>query len=347
MRSTKVLVGGLFALLLAACSGADAGQSQQASLGTASNQVQESAHHDPARFLQHFDKNGDGKVQVSELPAKMQERLGKADTNGDGVISPEEMQARFAEMKKERFAKADKNGDGALDATEVGARRWTFMQAADANKDGKVTPAEMDQARASGVLKQQAKARFAQMKKERFAKADKNGDGALDATEVGARRWARIQVADADKDGKVTSAELDQARTSGLIKHEHRARWHGAEGAKGGEKGPRARWHGGDGEHAGKGEHARHARSPEQIIARFDANKDGILQTSEMPDRMRTRLERADTNKDGAVTKEELTAFHAQMKAARDARHAAGPSGASGAPGAAETAPAPGANVVK
>src|SRR5450432_3347948 len=47
---------------------------------------------------------------------------------------------------------------------------------------------------------------------ERFKKADKNGDGFLTQDEVGDKHWARIQVADANRDGKISLAELAQAR---------------------------------------------------------------------------------------------------------------------------------------
>ena len=150
MRTITAITGGLLALVLAACSGGGAGtsQSQGAPLETAAN----GAHggRDPARFLQHLDTNGDGKVQVSELPEKMQ-KLAKADTNADGVISAEELTAFHAVEAKARFAEADKNADGAIDAAEAGDR-WTHLQAADANKDGKVTQTEIDQARAAGTL---------------------------------------------------------------------------------------------------------------------------------------------------------------------------------------------------
>lgn len=54
---------------------------------------------------------------------------------------------------------------------------------------------------------------------ERFKKADKNADGFLTQTEVGDKRWTRIQVADANKDGKVSQAELAQAHADGKLGH--------------------------------------------------------------------------------------------------------------------------------
>ena len=54
---------------------------------------------------------------------------------------------------------------------------------------------------------------------ERFKKADKNADGFLTQAEVGDKRWTRIQIADANKDGKVSQAELAQAKADGKLGH--------------------------------------------------------------------------------------------------------------------------------
>ena len=52
-----------------------------------------------------------------------------------------------------------------------------------------------------------------------FKKADKNSDGFLTKDEVGEKRWSRIQVADANKDGKVSQPELQQAHKDGKLGH--------------------------------------------------------------------------------------------------------------------------------
>ncbi|HEY1532750.1 MAG TPA: EF-hand domain-containing protein [Polyangiaceae bacterium] len=61
----------------------------------------------------------------------------------------------------------------------------------------------------------------AQHAADRFKKADKNGDGFLTQDEVGEKRWAHIQVADANKDGKISQAELQQAHADGKLGHKH------------------------------------------------------------------------------------------------------------------------------
>lgn len=57
-----------------------------------------------------------------------------------------------------------------------------------------------------------------------FKKADKNSDGFLTKDEVGEKRWTRIQVADANKDGKVSQPEMQQARQDGKLGHGKRSK---------------------------------------------------------------------------------------------------------------------------
>jgi hypothetical protein len=52
----------------------------------------------------------------------------------------------------------------------------------------------------------------------RFQKADKNSDGFLTAAEVGDKKWARIKVADANNDAKVSLAEMKKAKADGKLK---------------------------------------------------------------------------------------------------------------------------------
>jgi hypothetical protein len=69
--------------------------------------------------------------------------------------------------------------------------------------------------------KNQAEGDRAQHAAERFKKDDKNGDGFLTQAEVGDKRWAHISVADANKDGKISMAELAQAHADGKLGHKH------------------------------------------------------------------------------------------------------------------------------
>jgi len=225
MRTTILgsVVSGFIALSLAACSGANVEPvDQSAQAETAHLEAPAPAgsvadgrgrpdgeHHrggrrgppDPAELVKRFDKNADGKLQVSELPERMQEFMGKADTNTDGVITVEELKAGQEKMRAEHLAKVD------------------------TDHDGKVSPEER-------------KAAFEKFAQERFAKMDKNNDGALSKDEVGDKHWERLSVADADKNGSVTRDEIKTAMAAGTLKFPHHGKGQGHGHGPRGERGP-------------------------------------------------------------------------------------------------------------
>jgi Ca2+-binding EF-hand superfamily protein len=136
------------------------------------------------KLVAHFDKNGDGKLQVSELPARMLKRLGKADADGDGVITSTEYTAQIEAARDARKARMDTDHDGKISDAERAAARESRMKA-------------------------------------RFSHIDKNNDGQIEPGEAGARRWERIAPADTDKNGAVSFAEMEQAIANGTVKLGH------------------------------------------------------------------------------------------------------------------------------
>lgn len=150
-----------------------------------------------ARFDQ-LDKNKDGKLSADERPQWGGRhgrhgggRMMQADKDGDGRISKAEAAAepKFAE----RFDKMDVNKDGFVDRTDreqMGREhREQWFAGADANKDGKLSKAEMDasDAKRRAEFQQKWQARSA----ERFQKMDKNGDGSISRDEMAAARGRR------------------------------------------------------------------------------------------------------------------------------------------------------------
>lgn len=156
---SRLVAGGLLVLGLAASGVVEgtalAGQPADGAQKGQETQCKRAHHHaaSPAALLERFDANRDGKLAVSELPEKMQKRLGAADSNRDGFLSVDEIKAQREQHAKERFAKRDVNGDGALTEAEVGEKRWAHLKAADSNNDARVTFAELSEARAAGKLK--------------------------------------------------------------------------------------------------------------------------------------------------------------------------------------------------
>ncbi len=214
----------------------------------------------PEGFVKRFDKDGNGTVELTELPPRMKEHLAKADTNNDGKLSIEELKADHEARKGDMLKHLDKNGDGNIQVTELPPHMQEHMAGADTNKDGilskeefktfqDVKHAEMlakfDTNKDGKIDRDEGKAMMVAHEKERFAKADKNGDGALTKEEVGEKFWAHLSDADADKNGSVTQKEIDDARASGKLKMGPRGG--GPDGHGPGGHGPDGRGPGGPG----------------------------------------------------------------------------------------------------
>lgn len=196
----------------------------------------------PERWLDRFDANEDGVLEVSELPARPRERLAALDTNGDGKLSADETNSARAVYVKERFSNIDSNNDGKLTEQEAGFR-WQRLALADGNKDGTVTLEEMTSAHERGVLGPPRGRRGPNGRQgdpgwgpERmgqgdggglFDRFDGNGDGQLTSDEAPAPAWEHIAPADTNKDGAVSREELKTAKANGTVT------------LKGGGRGPR------------------------------------------------------------------------------------------------------------
>lgn len=123
-----------------------------------------------------------------------------------------------------------------------------------------------------------------------FDKVDADKDGKITQAEIDAFKAARFAEADADKDGKLSPAELVAMRE--------------------------------------KMEAERRTAQAEKMVSRFDRDGDGLLSADEMAagPRPKTMIERLDTDGDGAVSKAEAEAAHDRM-AERMGKHGYGKGG--------------------
>lgn len=136
-----------------------------------------------------------------------------------GPPSPEKMVERF-----------DTNKNGQLEAAELPERMQEHIGDIDASGDGVVTKDELA-AHFKAKFAEHA-AKFAEKAKERFDRKDTNHDGTLDQSEIGAEHWAKLSVADANGDQKLTPDELKAAFEAGKIKPPmmRHGRGHGPQG---------------------------------------------------------------------------------------------------------------------
>lgn len=123
------------------------------------------------------------------------------------------------------------------------------------------------------------------------AALDANQDGTISSAEIKASTVALAKL-DANGDGRVSAEELRPVFGPEGMRGE---RGFGGEGQRRGEGGP--------------GPGATPAMSADDLadtLMAFDRNGDGKLTRAEIPERFQGLFDRADTNKDGVLTKEEL-----------------------------------------
>lgn len=174
---------------LAGCASATDSTTAEAALSQGKPADREGRHahmhgrmnHNPEKMFAHLDKNGNGKLELAEMPEHMREHMARADLDKDGALTKDEMKQAFEAQRKAHMAQMDTDGDGKISDAEREAAHKKFMTA-------------------------------------RFQKEDKNSDGALTADEVGEKHWAFLKNADANNDGKVTQDEISAAFKSGALK---------------------------------------------------------------------------------------------------------------------------------
>lgn len=234
----------------------------------------------------------------------------------------------------------DTDGDGQLSAAEIAAASQSLLKL-DKNGDSQITSAEynprLEDKTASSDLEQ------------RLMLLDKNGDGVLTADEVPERMKPLFERGDANHDGKLTKEEIaamsgkqadPQGRPIGrgnftsmdpvmIALDVDKDGILSATEIANAPVALKTLDKDGDGT-LSAAELRMRQQTPRQraehLFDEWDTNKDGALIKEEMPDRMQAQFETIDTNHDGKVDMEEATAYMEKMPQGR------GPGGPAGAP---------------
>lgn len=133
----------------------------------------------------------------------------QAGDMGPGAMGPGAMGQGMGMPPMFDFATLDADKDGKITKAEMEAAKAARFAAMDSNSDGKVSAEEMTAAREKMRAERQAT-----MMTRMIAKFDTDGDGMLSATEMptppnGDAMFDRI---DTDKDGAISQAEADAAK---------------------------------------------------------------------------------------------------------------------------------------
>jgi Ca2+-binding EF-hand superfamily protein len=134
-----------------------------------------------------------------------------------------------------------------------------------------------------------------------FTTLDTNGDGTLQPEEIEAAPAVLLKKLDKNSDGRITADEVQTAFPDG------RGRGRSEGGAAGNV-----------------------VDDTVKTLMAFDANGDGKLSKSELPERMQGMFERADENKDGFLTADEIRKLATAQSAAAGSAGPGGPEGRRG-----------------
>lgn len=148
-----------------------------------------------------------------------------------------------------------------------------------------------------------------------FDRMDINKDGTLNAADREARRAAAFDRLDADKNGQITRAEFTAERPR------MGRRGMGAEGD--------GDWQGKGGGRMGGRHHGGRGMGGGRLMRMADTNRDGAVTKAEMTAAAATRFDTSDSNRDGTLTPEER---RAAMSAMRERMRGMSPPGGADAP---------------
>ena len=139
-----------------------------------------------------------------------------------------------------------------------------------------------------------------------FAALDADNDGTVAPAELSAAPKALLTL-DRDRDGRLTADELAPAFGRG-----------GRRGGFGGDRGEGREGREGRNERGGDSTSTAPDDLADTLMA-FDRNADGRLERTEVPERFQGLFDRADGNKDGVLTRDELRQSAASNENARGA----------------------------
>jgi len=151
------------------------------------------------RMLERTDTNGDGAIDAAEFAAEAEARFTQADADGDGLVTEAEREAAHEAMHAERRERA-------IEAFgEDRVAEWEDRHG-DRGPRGEHGPSGDGEARGDRGPRGE---HGPHGRGDRFAEADRNGDGAIDRVELDEHVAERFAHMDATGDGVLDASDRD------------------------------------------------------------------------------------------------------------------------------------------
>ena len=161
-------------------------------------------HRGHGAHIMNMDTNRDGSITRAEAEASIAAQFAEIDGNSDGFVTQDEMKAHHEAKRAEMKAKWE-------------AKKAEAEAAGEAPKAEGKRKRDMDPAKA-----EEWKAKKAEKAAEHWASMDTDGDSRLSVAEFTAEHIKFFDKMDADSDGTITSAELEDAKAK---MKERRGEW--------------------------------------------------------------------------------------------------------------------------
>ncbi|MEX0867109.1 MAG: hypothetical protein WD030_07100 [Pirellulales bacterium] len=250
--------------------------------------------YDPAELLPRFDDNGDGVIQPDEVSGRARryyERIisdAGLDPNQPIVIAHALEVFRRRDVRQQHEEWRDTLRNQSADALVPGFGETVDLPAVPGfgPLEGDLLP--LEQLYTEGLLREVD---------ELFERYDRDGDGRLDAEEQRRVRWSSDpSESDTNGDGVIDRRELAERLA---VRRGDSARLSPA--ANTGRTGTAA----GNASSGVTSDSDRTRRYAGSLLNQYDDNKNGVLDKEEVS-KMSSNLQRADLNKDGTITSDEL-----------------------------------------
>ena len=278
--------------------------------------ITEQDRQEAARVFRYYDRNNDGKIDQEEMQrSRRGADLMQYDRNRDGVITLDEMEYRYARRRIENTRTAATGGQGERDQAQQGGDRRGRggreggREGGDGRGQSNGNPSPYAALNSYRVVAPVE--RLPEGLPDWFYRNDADGDGQISMAEFSAT-WTEAVLEDfyqfdLNRDGLITPEEALRAKAAGAV------RGSAVSAAESNEASSRSRGATPDSAAADAGPASqddgppidpRYLEHSRGVIAKYDANGDGVMTEDEWVNMSRNPAA-ADVNGDGKITVEE------------------------------------------